>query len=134
MSDTGRKDVSDKVSEKMTPDSQKSTLEKTKETVTDGLDEGAAATTPENDKSWSQKVADRAQADYDSASSRLKADHEKAASAYQAREADFSSRVQADEDKFSSQVKATGDKFSERVKADQDKWNQRLKSVENNEG
>lgn len=38
MSDTGRKDISSKVSEGVTPDSQKSTVDKTKESVTDTTD------------------------------------------------------------------------------------------------
>ena len=38
MSDLGRKNVSDKVTEAVKPDSEKSTLEKAKESATDGLD------------------------------------------------------------------------------------------------
>jgi hypothetical protein len=38
MSDLGRKDFSDKASEKLTPDSSKSTFDKASENVTGGLD------------------------------------------------------------------------------------------------
>ena len=50
MSDLGRKNVSDKVSEAITPDNQKSTLEKTKETVTDRVDEFAGKEHPRRPK------------------------------------------------------------------------------------
>jgi Heat shock protein 9/12 len=46
MSDTGRKGMTDKLSEGVTPDSQKSTLDKTKETVTDAGDKVAGLATP----------------------------------------------------------------------------------------
>ncbi len=38
MSDTGRKDISSKISESATPDSQKSTLDKASESMTDAGD------------------------------------------------------------------------------------------------
>jgi Heat shock protein 9/12 len=41
MSDTGRKGMTDKLSEGVTPDSQKSTLDKAKESVTDAGDKVA---------------------------------------------------------------------------------------------
>jgi Heat shock protein 9/12 len=41
MSDTGRKGLGDKVSEGVTPDSQKSTLDQGKEAVTDTADKVA---------------------------------------------------------------------------------------------
>lgn len=58
MSDLGRKNIGDKVNEKITPDSEKSGLEKAKETVTGKADSLAADATPENQKSFSQSVAD----------------------------------------------------------------------------
>ncbi|KAI3404151.1 HSP12 [Candida oxycetoniae] len=59
MSDLGRKDISDKVSESLTPDSEKSTLEKGKESVTDALDNAANKAVPDSQKSFSQTVADK---------------------------------------------------------------------------
>ncbi|KAI5950381.1 HSP12 [Candida theae] len=58
MSDAGRKDFSDKVGESLKPDSQKSTLEKGKETVTDKVDDLAGKAVPDNQKSFGQTVAD----------------------------------------------------------------------------
>ncbi|CAK9441638.1 uncharacterized protein LODBEIA_P55060 [Lodderomyces beijingensis] len=58
MSDLGRKNFSDKVEEKLTPESQKSTLDKGKEAVTDTVDKAGRKITPEEDKSFGQKVAD----------------------------------------------------------------------------
>jgi hypothetical protein len=43
MSDTGRKGMTDKISEGVTPDSQKSTLDKAKESVTDAGDKVAGS-------------------------------------------------------------------------------------------
>ncbi|KAK6459883.1 Hsp12 heat-shock protein [Scheffersomyces coipomensis] len=67
MSDLGRKNISDKISESVTPDSQKSTLDKAKETVTDKVDSFAANNTPENQKSFAQTTADAAQKGSDDA-------------------------------------------------------------------
>ncbi|KAK6197418.1 heat shock protein 9/12-domain-containing protein [Scheffersomyces amazonensis] len=61
MTDLGRKNLSDKLNESVTPDSQKTTYDKAKETVTDKLDSFAARNTPDNQKSFSQTVADKAQ-------------------------------------------------------------------------
>ncbi|KAF2499718.1 hypothetical protein BU16DRAFT_615109 [Lophium mytilinum] len=58
MSDLGRKDLSTQLGEKVTPDSQKSTLDQTKETVTGLTDKAAAAVVPEGEKSTTQKVGD----------------------------------------------------------------------------
>lgn len=59
----GRKDFSDKLSEKVTPDSQKSTLQKGKESVTDAVDHAASNLTPSSEKSTTQKAADQAHTD-----------------------------------------------------------------------
>ncbi|ODQ76937.1 hypothetical protein BABINDRAFT_42595 [Babjeviella inositovora NRRL Y-12698] len=67
MSDLGRKNLSDKVSEAVTPNSQKTTLESAKESVTGAADKVAAAVTPESEKSFSQSLADKAQSGHDQA-------------------------------------------------------------------
>lgn len=74
MSDAARKPFSDKVSETVTPDSQKSTLEKAKETVTDTADSFAAKTTPDSQKGFGQSVADHAKQGHDDAKSAVKTD------------------------------------------------------------
>lgn len=61
MSDLGRKNVSDKISEAVKPDSEKTTLEKTKETVTDKIDQLGAKGTPEDQKSFGQTISDNIQ-------------------------------------------------------------------------
>jgi ElaB/YqjD/DUF883 family membrane-anchored ribosome-binding protein len=76
MSDFGRKDFTDKVSEKVTPDSQKSTFEKAKEDVTGALDKGASSITPDSQKSFGQSVADHAQSGHDDAKSDVKQNQE----------------------------------------------------------
>lgn len=65
MSDAGRKPISDKVSESLTPDSQKTTFEKVKQTVTGEVDKAAAAAQPEQDKSFVQSVSDSIQKGHD---------------------------------------------------------------------
>jgi hypothetical protein len=67
MTDAGRKDFSTKIQESVTPDSQKTTFDKAKETVTDGLDKTASALTPEQDKSFTQNVGDHVQKGHDNA-------------------------------------------------------------------
>ncbi|KAF2130107.1 hypothetical protein P153DRAFT_366578 [Dothidotthia symphoricarpi CBS 119687] len=59
MSDALRKDFSTKAGEKMQPDSSKSTLEKTKETVTGAGDKAARGAQPDSDKSTSQSIGDK---------------------------------------------------------------------------
>ncbi|KZF21841.1 putative chaperone/heat shock protein Hsp12 [Xylona heveae TC161] len=59
MSDAGRKDFSDKVEEKITPDSSKSTQQKVKETVTDTGDKLARGTQSDESKSTTQEVSDK---------------------------------------------------------------------------
>ncbi|KAK0507365.1 hypothetical protein JMJ35_010403 [Cladonia borealis] len=58
MSDEARKDFTSKAQEKLTPESEKSTLDKAKEGVTNAGDQVAGAVQPEDDKSLSQKVSD----------------------------------------------------------------------------
>ncbi|MCJ1278683.1 hypothetical protein MMC21_006500 [Puttea exsequens] len=58
MSDTGRKDVTDKAAEKVTPESEKSVLDKAKETATDAGDKVAKNVQPSDEKSVTQKLSD----------------------------------------------------------------------------
>lgn len=67
MADAGRKPFSDKLSEAVKPDSEKTTLEKGKEAVTNSLDNFAAKNTPDNQKSFGQTVADNAKAGHEDA-------------------------------------------------------------------
>lgn len=73
MSDTGRKDFSDKAAEAIKPDSQKSYAEQGKEFVTDKTDKVAGKLQPEQNKGAGQGVADAFQQGKDDA----KADHGK---------------------------------------------------------
>lgn len=67
MSDAGRKNFTDKVSESVKPESEKSYLEQAKETVTDGVDKFAAKATPDEQKSFGQSVGDNVQQGHDDA-------------------------------------------------------------------
>ncbi|KAL1311328.1 hypothetical protein AAFC00_001505 [Neodothiora populina] len=58
MSDLGRKGFGDKVSDSITPDSQKSTLDQAKDTATGAYDKAAGAVQPEESKSTTQKAGD----------------------------------------------------------------------------
>lgn len=69
MSDLGRKNFSDKASEAIKPESEKSTLEQTKNTVTDKIDEFAGKGVPDNQKSFTQTAADHAKQGHDDAKS-----------------------------------------------------------------
>ncbi|KAH3676155.1 hypothetical protein WICMUC_002177 [Wickerhamomyces mucosus] len=69
MSDTGRKNLSDKLQEGVTPESQKSTFDKAKESVTDSVDKVQGQLQPEENKSASQGVSDAIQKGHDDASS-----------------------------------------------------------------
>ena len=60
MADSGRKSFSTQVSEKITPQTEKTTGEKVKENVTGALDNVKAAITPNTQKSVSQQAADKA--------------------------------------------------------------------------
>ncbi|KAK8250546.1 heat shock protein 9/12-domain-containing protein [Phyllosticta capitalensis] len=68
MSDAGRKSVTDQVTEKVTPDSSKSTLDKAKETLTGTYDRAADAVQPNDSKSTSQQAADKVRGGSDDAS------------------------------------------------------------------
>ncbi|KAF2751681.1 putative chaperone/heat shock protein Hsp12 [Sporormia fimetaria CBS 119925] len=59
MSDLGRKSFGDKASEKLQPDSTKSTTEKIGETITDTGDKVARGVVPDSEKSSSQSVGDK---------------------------------------------------------------------------
>lgn len=67
MADAGRKDFSTKITEKLTPDSQKTVYDKAKENLTDSYDKAAAALAPEESKSFSQQVGDSVQKGHDDA-------------------------------------------------------------------
>ncbi|KAI9670265.1 MAG: hypothetical protein M1831_006479 [Alyxoria varia] len=60
MSEPGRKNISDKFSESVTPDSSKSTAQKAKEGITDTGDKVAREGTTNESKSAPQKLADSA--------------------------------------------------------------------------
>lgn len=65
MSDHNRKSVSEQVTERMTPNSEKTVFERVKETVTDTVDKGKAMLTPQSEKSTSQTVTDRVRGSVD---------------------------------------------------------------------
>ncbi|QLL31771.1 hypothetical protein HG536_0B06390 [Torulaspora globosa] len=67
MSDAGRKDFSEKLSEKAKPESQKSYMEQGKEKVTDAADRVAGAIQPEENKGVAQGVHDAAKEGKDEA-------------------------------------------------------------------
>lgn len=58
MSDLGRKDFTDKVSESVKPNSEKSYVEKAKESVTDGADKLGKHAQPQSEKSYAQQAGD----------------------------------------------------------------------------
>lgn len=74
MSDAGRKNFTDKVTETVKPESEKSYLEQAKESVTDGVDKVAALITPNDQKSFGQSVADNVQKGHDDASAAVSED------------------------------------------------------------
>lgn len=88
MSDNLRKPLSEKVSESLTPDSQKSGAEKVKENVTDNLDKAANVLTPDSSKSTSQKLADKTQNAFDNAKTDAETAKENAKSDYHKAKAD----------------------------------------------
>ncbi|OAL46032.1 hypothetical protein IQ07DRAFT_683457 [Pyrenochaeta sp. DS3sAY3a] len=59
MSDALRKDFHTKAEEKMTPDSSKSTLDKTTEAITGAGDKAAREAQPDHDKSATQSIGDK---------------------------------------------------------------------------
>ncbi|KAF8002837.1 hypothetical protein OXX80_002253 [Metschnikowia pulcherrima] len=69
MSDAGRKSFTDKATEAVKPDSEKSYLEQAKEGVTNTLDGVAGKTVPDSEKSFGQTIADNAKQGKDDAKS-----------------------------------------------------------------
>lgn len=67
MSDFGRKDLHKRMEEDATPQSQKSTGEKIKESVTNAADRVASAVTPNSQKSVTQQAADKHRSNLDHA-------------------------------------------------------------------
>lgn len=67
MSDPTRKDISTQISEKVTPDHEKTTGEKIKEKVTGVTDRVKAALTPDSQKSVTQQTADKVRGSTDDA-------------------------------------------------------------------
>ncbi|KAL9108892.1 MAG: hypothetical protein Q9227_006423 [Pyrenula ochraceoflavens] len=67
MSDQGRKSVGDQVQEKVTPDSQKSTLDKATESASSTADKVVGSVQPGDTKSTSQKMSDTVRGEGDSA-------------------------------------------------------------------
>ncbi|CAH2352732.1 12 kDa heat shock protein [[Candida] railenensis] len=76
MSDLGRKNVSDKVAEKITPDSEKTTFEKASEAATGAADKVASSITPDNQKSFTQSVSDNIQSGHDDAKTAVNKDQQ----------------------------------------------------------
>ncbi|KAF2131184.1 hypothetical protein P153DRAFT_287507 [Dothidotthia symphoricarpi CBS 119687] len=68
MSDIGRKGLGEQAQEKITPDSQKSTMDKAGESLSGAGDRVASAVQPEGQKSTSQKVGDTTRSGTDDAS------------------------------------------------------------------
>ncbi|GAB7366179.1 hypothetical protein MBLNU230_g7739t1 [Neophaeotheca triangularis] len=66
MTEAGRKDLSDKVQEKATPESSKSTTDKLKEGVTDTTDKAQRDLSSDDNKSAGQSMADKAGREKDS--------------------------------------------------------------------
>lgn len=58
MSDSGRKDISDKIESSLKPDSLKSTAENLKDKFTNSVDNAVGDSTSNKDKSWPQKASD----------------------------------------------------------------------------
>ncbi|KAG8630753.1 hypothetical protein KVT40_002372 [Elsinoe batatas] len=59
MSDAGRKDFTDKATEKMTPQSSKSTTDKISESVTNATDSASRSLQPDSSKSGTQEALDK---------------------------------------------------------------------------
>lgn len=68
MSDSNRKDFTTQIAENATPDHEKTTGEKIKESVTGGIDRVKAALTPDSKKSIPQQMGDKARGANDRAS------------------------------------------------------------------
>jgi len=59
MSDAARKDFTTQAKEEITPNTQKSTVDKVQENITDTADSAARAVGNDSDKSTSQSLADK---------------------------------------------------------------------------
>ena len=59
MADINRKPISTQISEKVTPDSQKTFGERVKESVTGAIDHAKAVLTPNSQKSVTQQATDK---------------------------------------------------------------------------
>ncbi|KAK4556315.1 hypothetical protein LTR86_006459 [Recurvomyces mirabilis] len=66
MTDSGRKDMSSKIGDKMTPDSQKSTIDKVGDSITGGADKAGRDLVPDSQKSTTQSMSDKASREKDS--------------------------------------------------------------------
>ncbi|PPJ59319.1 hypothetical protein CBER1_04218 [Cercospora berteroae] len=60
MSDASRKDISDKIADKVTPDKSKSTVDKVGDKTTGAADKVARDAVPDSQKSTTQSAADKA--------------------------------------------------------------------------
>ncbi|KAF6006655.1 hypothetical protein HII13_004934 [Brettanomyces bruxellensis] len=85
MSDPGRKSFTDKATEAVTPDSQKSGFQKAKETVTNEADKIAAKFNSDKKKSGLQNFADNAQKKLDDTKGQIQKDNEAAKSGFEAK-------------------------------------------------
>ncbi|KAL4920314.1 heat shock protein 9/12-domain-containing protein [Aspergillus aurantiobrunneus] len=65
MSDTGRKDFTNKAQESLTPDATKSTQDKVKETFTDTTDRISRGLQPDDQKGHAQQAFDKGQRAHD---------------------------------------------------------------------
>ncbi|KAF7954509.1 hypothetical protein EAE96_005630 [Botrytis aclada] len=72
MSDSLRKGVGEQVSEKVTPDSQKSTTTKIGENISGGADKAAGAVQPSDSKSTTQELSDKTRSGTDDTQSQGK--------------------------------------------------------------
>ncbi|KAG5356225.1 Heat shock protein [Yarrowia sp. B02] len=77
MSQAGRKDFTDKLSEGLQPDSTKSTGEKLSEKATDAYDKVASAVEPNSQKSATQKAGDTLESDASKAKSDISSETSK---------------------------------------------------------
>ena len=66
MADNNRKSITTQVSERLTPESHKTTGEKIKEKFTNMVDKVKSVVTPDSEKSLSQQAADKVRSDVDS--------------------------------------------------------------------
>ncbi|KJY00307.1 chaperone/heat shock protein [Zymoseptoria brevis] len=67
MTDHGRKDLSDKISDKATPDHSKSTMDKVGDSITGTADKAGRDLVPDSQKSTTQSIGDKASREKDHA-------------------------------------------------------------------